>query len=273
MDPRFPIGASLADGAFVVEERIRGEVTRGLYRGRDRAASSGSVLVTIGTGQQRPFRDTARDLSLPVDGIARLRHVGPLAEDPSFHALVEDEPAGAPSSERARRLAPRAAVSLALEVGRVLVNARAARWELPHLRPELVYVLEQGGRVKMTAIAPRAEPFLAGAAPASPGVPPLFEAIYAAPEVLALAPPSGKADVFALCGCLAYWATGEPPFQGDTPLGQLTALHKGARRPFGGPAELAAVLAAGLELDPARRLTLSALMEELARLVVSEGLR
>lgn len=266
-DP-FPVGEDLGGNAYLIQERIRGTPFRGMYRAIDRRGSSpGTLLVTVGSVQQRLFRDLERELALPVEGVTRLRHVGPLGgHEEEYHALVEDEPAGLPSSDLPLPLEPGAAVRLGLDLARVLARAHRAGLHLPHVRPELVYAEESAGGPRLTAVAPRAEPFLAGAVSPSPGVPPLFDSIYAAPEVLALAPPAPAADVFALCASLNTWVTGEPPFPGDGVAAQLTSLHAGTRRAWTGPARLGDVLASGLDPDPARRPDLDLLVTELSAL-------
>jgi eukaryotic-like serine/threonine-protein kinase len=68
-----------------------------------------------------------------------------------------------------------------------------------------------------------------------------------------------RSDLFALGVVLYELATGEPPFQGDTPMSVLSAILKETPAPVTTrrpdlPAELARVIRRCLEKDPARRL-------------------
>ncbi|MEJ7602670.1 MAG: sigma-70 family RNA polymerase sigma factor [Kofleriaceae bacterium] len=114
------------------------------------------------------------------------------------------------------------------------------------MRPELIYV----DGTSIIAIAPRCEPFLMTAAPSSQGVIHPFDHYYLAPELLRLQPPTAAADVFSLGALLAMLVTGEHPFVGDMPYEQLVAILRGDRRPWTGPADLAAVVARALDPDP-----------------------
>src|SRR5690606_21539550 len=111
----FPVGGNVA-GVYTITERLGGERWRGRYRARDRAGAS--FLVTTGGTQKRPLDPLKQELALPVSGVARLRHIAPLAGDRNahnIHAMVEDEPAGLPTSALPAPLGPEPARLLALE--------------------------------------------------------------------------------------------------------------------------------------------------------------
>ncbi len=259
----FPLGAQVAGGAYTITEWLRGQPERGMGRATIRGGA-GRCLVTMGTVQRRPAGERMRELALAIDGVARLRHIGPVAGHEGEHdAMVEDEPAGRPTSELALPLEPVAAVRLALEVGAVLQRAHAAGLVLRHVRPELVYAEEREG-LRLTGIAPRADDFLIGVTAPCYGVPALFSSIFAAPEVMAMRePPTPAADVFSLCATLAVWLTGEHPFAGDTLMEQMGAMMRNQGRPWRGPMKLGMALGPGLDPDPASRPPLARLLQSL----------
>ncbi len=260
----FPVGAQLAGGAYTITEWLRGQPERGMGRATMRGGA-GRCLVTMGTKQRRPPGDRMRELALAVDGVARLRHIGPASgHEDEFDAMVEDEPAGRPTAELALPLEPAAAVRLALEVAAVLQRAHAAGLVLRHLRPELIYAEARDGQLHLTGIAPRADEFLAGVSAPCYGVPALFPSIFAAPEVMAMRePPTPAADVFSLCATLGMWLTGEHPFAGDTLMEQIDAMVRNRGRPWRGPMKLGMALGPGLDPDPAARPPLARLMQSL----------
>lgn len=259
MDPagggEFPVGARL-EGGGVVTEDIRGDDARGMFRALDQAGQR--LLVTVTSRQKQPLEDLADDLGYQVDGVARLREIAPLGD--SHAAMVEEEPAGRPSSEHALPLAPDVAVALAAEVAAVLERAHADGLVLIGLRPELVYLEERGGSLHVSGIAPRADLFVTGAT-AVYGAKPLFDQLFFAPEVLTMQKKvTAAADVFSLSAVVAVWLTGEHPFEGETPTSQLGAIVSGRGRPWRGPAGLGMALSRGLERAPGARPSLSALI-------------
>jgi serine/threonine protein kinase len=263
MDDEFPVGARLDGGEVVISEAIRGDSVRGLFRAIDRGGRR--LLVTVTTRQKQPLDQLEDDLGFIVDGLARLRHIGPVGDGDSdeYHAMVEEEPAGRPSSELPLPLPPRAAVELAAELAEVLERAHAAGLLLLFLRPELVYIDEREGALHVSGVVPRPDLFVTGAT-AAYGAKPLFDHLFAAPEVLAMqASVTAAADVFSLAAVVAVWVTGEHPFAGDTPTAQLGAIVNGRRRPWRGPAGLELVLARALDRRPAARPSLPALVRDL----------
>lgn len=257
-DEGFPVGAALPDGSLIVEA-IRGDDVRGMYRAVDPRGDR--LLVTVTSKQKVPHAQLERDLSLPVEGIARLRQVGSLG--PEHDALVEEEPHGRPSTDLALPLWPGDAVALAGELAAVLERAHAAGVVLGFLRPELVYLWDADGRPRLGGIAPRADRFVITAS-AAYGAKPLFDHLFTAPEVLAMQKKiTPAADVFSLCAALAVWLTGEHPFEGDSPTAQMGAIAGGRGRPWRGPAGLGMALARGLERDPRARPALAELMRDL----------
>ncbi|HEU5059808.1 MAG TPA: hypothetical protein VFU21_24925 [Kofleriaceae bacterium] len=255
----FPIGASLDNGSCLMVEWIRGNLTRGMLRAVDPVGRH--LLVTVTSRQELPLDEIERRLGFRFEGVAALRHVGPLGDDSA--ALVEEEPAGRASSELALPLPPARAVELAAEVAAALERVHADRRVLRFLRPELIYVEERDGAPHLAGIAPRAELFAIGASPVY-GAQPLFDQLFAAPEVLAgHKTVSPAADVFSLCAVLALWLTGEHPFAGGGVTAQMGAIVAGKGRPWRGPTALGMALSLGLERTPAARPSLQALIRDL----------
>jgi len=258
MDDEFPIGARLEGGA-IITEAIRGDAVRGMFRALD--PRGGRLLVTVTSRQKRPLDELAADLAFEVDGLARLRQVGPIGD--GADAMVEEEPPGVPTSELALPLAARAAVDLAAEVAEVLERAHGEGMLLLFLRPELTYVAAPGAAPRLSGIVPRPDLFATGAS-AAYGAKPLFDHLFAAPEVIAMRRDvTAAADVFSLCAALVVWLTGEHPFEGDTQTAQMGSIVGGKRRAWRGPDRLGAVLSRGLERQPAARPSLARLIADL----------
>ena len=257
----FPIGAQL-EGGLTVTEHLRGEPARGMYRaaGRD----GGRFLVTCGTVQQRTFDELRKALLPNLDGVSGLVGLQAIKNNErEHHIMIEVEPEGDPSSQLGAPLAPSTAAELGLDVVAVLRRAHASGHVLRFLRPELVYAREQGSRLGLTGIAPRAEDFLRTARPPSYGVPPMFDGMFCAPEVSAMRPSGPPADVFALGAVLGQWITGEHPFQGNDMGQQMLAIHANKRRPWKGPQTLRATVDRACLPRPEDRITLDRMEQEL----------
>ncbi len=259
----FPIGARVEGTELVLTERVRGCPARGLYRAVvDRADDGRTYMVTTTNRQTRALSEVRDDLDFGFEGVPPLCAVAPLTgSDDTHHALVEEEPVGRPSVDGAA-LSTSMALTLAIELAKVVARAHAAGRILSYLRPELVYVA--GEDFRLAGFTPRPEHFIVGAAAHSSGVGPLFDTIYSAPEVLALSTHrTPAADVFSLSACLGRWLTGEHPFAGDTVQSRMMAIATGRRRKWSGPADLEPLVSAGLAADPEARPTLARFIEQL----------
>lgn len=260
---RFPVGAELAGGRYRLVERVRGGAARGQFRAVVQGEET-TGLVTVGRhpAPARSIEELGRQLAWQVPGVTPLRHVGRI--DGELVAVIEQEPDGMPSHELALPLAPALAVRLAHQLAEVLAAFHAAVGPLRFLRPELVYVEEGDGRVSLTALAPRAEAFLAGAAP-SWGAPPLFDTAFAAPEVVRLGEPTAAADVFSLAAMVGLWLSGQHLFAGDTAMAQMEAIASGRGRLWQGPVAIGMVLADAVASEPTHRPTLARFIGDLER--------
>lgn len=273
MAREFLIGGTLAGGAYVIDRRLRGPRGRGIYRGT-RAGGPGSVLITVAPRQKKPHRELWTQLDATAAGLSRLRHIGAV-EPPRatggdvYEALVEDEPAGVPST-KLMPLTAGQAVALALAVAKCAGAVHAQGKAMGGIRPELIFARRDVDRgVELTAMAPRAEMFVMTAEQPAHGVLPLFQDLYQAPEVLAREPATPASDVFSLCATLAYWASGEYPFTGDELVHRMVSVSAGMRRPWTGPEGLAPIVARGLAPAADRRLALPELIAQLASLDAS----
>ena len=256
---QFPVGATLAGGAYLVAERLAGERARGLYRGISRwDFDQRDVLITVTTAQTDPLEQIEDQLGLEVDGVARLRHIGPVAggaPGTTYHGMVEEMPGGAPLDRARLPLAPEEVVKLVTELaalaGRIRAEARLIDW----LQPALIYARTSrgAGPLELTGVTPRAPTFALGALPPDYAVGPLFRHTYRAPEVVHGQPAGPAGDVFSLCALAAHWLSGEHPFQGDVAARQTVSIVLGRRRPWAGDGAWAELVTAGLERDPGRR--------------------
>jgi hypothetical protein len=240
---RFPEGARIAGGRWTIIETLCGGPDRGMYR----AVGDGPALVTLGAPQRLPHAELSVRFGHAVDGVAPLAGIAAVTLDGvDYDALIECEPRGEPVTRR-RPADPRA-------VGRglaaIVARAHAAGDVLGGIRPELVYA--EAGRC--TGLAPRAEPFLAGASERCDDLAPCFEQVYLSPEALVLRPVTAASDVFSLCATLAYLFDSEPPFPGDTVIERLRAAVRAEHREL----DLPPAICAGLSADPARRPTAAA---------------
>lgn len=247
----FPSGERIADGRWTITETLCGEPDRGMYR----AAGEQSVLVTMGSPQQRPHAELRARFRYAVEGVAAFVELTTVTlEGVDYDALIEREPTGEPVTRR-RLMNPWA---VGRELATIVARAHAAGHVLGGIRPELVYA----AGVRCTGVAPRAEPFLSGVSERCYGVAPCFEHVYMSPEAVALRPITTASDVFSLCATLAYLFDGEPPFKGASVLEQMSAAMRGAHR----ETSLPAAVRAGLAADPTRRPVASAVVSALAAL-------
>lgn len=260
----FPLHATLDGGSYEIVGHLYGSPDRGVYRARAvHDPSPGTFLVALGGRQRRKVRDLADELTYPVVGITRLRHIGPLESeaDGDWDGLVEQEPAGVPLAAL-RPLTARQVASVGVDLCRVLESAHDTGRGVGGLRPEMIYVRERRDELVVTQLAPRAERFLVSATLPCYPVGPMFDHIYLAPERLRESTPTPASDVFSLAALLAHLADGEHPFPaGDLGL-QARAIALGRRRPLQG--RFAAILERALAVDPDDRPPLGELERALA---------
>ncbi len=256
------IGATLNGGDYVVIEHLYGEAEQGVYRGR--GPGGRSVLITTSVEQADVFAEVFDRLELAdVDNAAELLCVNRLeGADGSLIGMVEAEPLGVPVSSLS--MCETRVSALAPQLGELLRGAEFFDEVLYGLRPELTYV--DAADTALTGVAPRGAQFWAGIKDVSIGIPPCFERVYLAPEILAAKGDiDSRADVFSVCAMLAEWTTGDYPFT-TPPMSSVLAPLFGDRLPWTGPKALGAVIDRGLEKSPDDRLDVEGLIAALAAL-------
>jgi hypothetical protein len=269
--PAFPVGDTLAGGAFRVEQRLLGVGTQRLYRGRD-IASGAAVLVAFDDfdPKKQSLDELVNAVGYRGSGLFELAHAGTfdtIGDDPTrdlfrreHWTIVERVPAG---DWLPRVLGPtdpwtaaQKAIALGRSAGRILLDAAEAGVVLAHVRPELMWA--DGNTV--TGLSTRAiELFRRKRGELRQQ--PLFDRHYHAPEIHA--DPDDRAVAYALAVMVAEWATGQYPFPTlYAPDGVETAQHL----PIAAPAPLARLLERTICRDPTKRPRLAELVSELAHL-------
>ena len=245
----FPLGASLDRGRYQLRESLHGGPDRGMYRAFDHRDNR-TVLVTLGPPQREDVELMRSRLAFAIPGITKLLHVGPLVTDGElpYDGLVEEEPAGQPSTLRADAWPLDRTIAVGLAVADVVRAVHARGASLGGLRPELVYLAADA----FTSLAPRCEPFLSATEKRNYAVPPCFATYYMSPEQLARGGAATPADdTFAIAAMLATWHTGEHPFQGELAANAI-AIATGARRTWHGDSSLEAMVGPALVAEPKR---------------------
>jgi hypothetical protein len=257
---------TVAGGRVILGEAIASGSTGAVFLGSLADDPVQRRIVTVTGRQTVPLSLLRGRLGLEVAGIVPLEYLGPVdlpdSEGWSGDCAVEIAPRGEPVEIG---IDERAALPLMFELAELLGRAHGKGLVILGIRPELVYGRPHpSGGVGLAGVAPRAPLFLDTAAPSSSGARAMAEP-YRAPEDLILTRPEPRSDVFCLCATLWHLVGGRHPF-GTTPPEQLQRIHSGALEPWNGSEELGAVLRAGLEPDPIRRLTVDELTTRLARL-------
>jgi hypothetical protein len=261
--PAFPLERELDDGSYQITEHLWGTPDRGCYRGI-RLLDGEPVVIALGSPQQRARTELGVALTLVGAGIAALRGITELVEqnESPLAALIEDAPPGVPLASVALPLSLADAVGLGIALARVIKQVHAHGQIVRGIRPELVYVDEKRS---LSGLVPRCELFWSLAPAPGYGVAPCFEDLYLAPEIVAGRDAVPASDVFSLCALLAHVASGEHPFAAPSMMGQITAIATGKRVRWTGPEVLAAVLDAGLAVDPAKRPSPARVIEALEK--------
>jgi hypothetical protein len=265
----FPIGGTLDDGCYVIDERLLGEGSQQLCCGHH-VRTGMTVLVSHDIHGSRGSVDELREvIAYRAPGVFDLDFVGILdkGHDASSGsatrwAVVERVTRGAwlpralPQAHDAQAAA-RAAVDLALTAGRILARAAEAGVLLVRARPEYMWA-EHAGQWEVTGLSARGDELFRRKSTELP-TPPLFDRYYHAPEWHR--EPDDRALVFSLSVMCAEWATGRYPFEHLIPhMGLDLADHL----PIEGPPMLRELLEEGLQLDRRDRPHLGAFLEQLA---------
>ncbi|MEO8699882.1 MAG: hypothetical protein ABI867_07550 [Kofleriaceae bacterium] len=259
----FPIGETLANGAYRIVEHLRGTGFDALYLGEHQ-------LVSVSIQDDMPIARLRDEPHQHVDGVFDVAYVGPLdvagtdplrdAECRAAHAFVEQLPEGEPILRAAPTVAQ--AVALGVQTGTILLRAVRAGVVLAGLRPDYIWVRRKP-ELAIAGIGGRNHAFFRAARPRSMVTHPLFTLFYCAPEVFGRGPVDDRALVFTLATLVAEWATGTYPFP-DCSYGNHRSLDAGQHGILAVPAALESLLHAGLAAEPARRPSLDEFVSALA---------
>lgn len=256
-----------AAGAFRVTSALWDNPGRGRYRGL--ADTGEPVLIAVTAPQVAPLERTAGVLALDLPGVTPLRAIGLVEAAAPLHALVEAEPAGSPLAELAAAAPlPRAdVVAIGIALADLAAAAHARGLALGGLRPELCYAEQRdGGRLALTAVAPRAIAFFATGGRLDAMNEPAFERVLEPPDMtLSGRPPSPASDVFTLAGGLGWLASGRTAFPGES-WGQQAVAMTAADGGWGERDPLLVALEPALRRTPGDRPTAAALRDSLAAL-------
>ena len=227
MVERMSGSTSVIDGRFQLGERLHGAEGLGVWEGTEPGEGDRPVLVSIGPHAG----DVFDELQLDVPGVPTLLAVGDASDGRT--AVVEEHPPGSIAAP-----APEEAAPLAAEVAEIAAFVHHMGLALGGIRPESVW---RGDEV---SISPRLTRLweLSRQSLDAPGGP----SVYISLGRLRGTGPTPPDDVFALGATIAWWATGQHAFEGETRGEQIRAIHDRRRRPWTGDPGLEPVVAAAL---------------------------
>jgi len=235
----FPHGALVANGAFRITDLLRGIGSQKLWRAV-RVQDGRQALVAIDWKLSRIPADSLRPVLARRAVNVELAYVGEVDDPPEDHShwlCVEIPIQGTWLPDLVGEgVGPLDAIDLARSAGRLLAQALADGTVFDRVRPEYMWGVRDGGRLKVTAVSDRSEELFRRKTYDLVTRPP-FEREYAAPEVW-LSAPSDRSLVYSLAKMLVDWAGGTP-------------------------ASISALLERALSEDPAHRPGLDAFLGEL----------
>jgi hypothetical protein len=165
-------------------------------------------------------------------------------------------------------LEPIAAVTLAVEVGRILVAAANAGQLLARLRPETIWARQDCTQLRVTGLSDRSERLFRAAKRICYTVPPPFERRYTAPEVVTDQRVTDRTLSFILGILVAEWVTGQHPFPEALCFGDASSIVRGAHAPIDAPPALRALIGESLRVAPLERPDLSSMVRCLEALSI-----
>lgn len=240
----FPCGGTITrDGPRLVASIMQNQYQARLLAVYRHGTAWKRGLATIATSKSGWEASVRPMLDFGDDRVAALVRVGELhhrrRDGYPFLGVVEALPDGRTLDERVLEhpLAVEQALGVALEVAAVARRAHAAGHQLGGIRPELVYVQEAHGRLRLTGIAHRG-PAVIAATYSGEQIrwPPVFAADFANPD-----------DTRGLAQLVWYALTGGHPFLAADDLRWNPAWNefrhrRRHRQPWTGPAMLGPVL-------------------------------
>jgi hypothetical protein len=274
----FPLQDTLGDLRFRPTEHFLGAGIEQLYLGIRAQQPDSRYLfsITARTEASNARMQRLRSRAFThVEGIFDVEFIGPFdrvgvdpvrdAEREGHWGMVEKLPEGEPLSRLGLgSLGPRRAVELGAAVGRILARGVHAGVVLVGLRPEYVWARRSAAAgASVTGVGGRSHEFFAAARPFSLPTAPLFERLYAAPEVMRGDPAGERALVFTLAIMVAEWATDRYPFPDSWARGSALSLATGKHAPLGVSKEVDDLLSTALRAEAGERPALDAFIAQL----------
>ncbi len=161
------------------------------------------------------------------------------------------------------------AVSLGRSVGLVLKAAAAAGVLLTGVRPEYMWARTKADGIELTGLSGRGHTFFMIVKPRS-FTAPLFDRMYAAPEVLQRQPADDRSLTFTVALLIAEWATGRYPFPDSRVPGPMLSFRKGAHAPLSLAPALESLVSRCLQPKVAERPRLAELLDALGNVPTEE---
>lgn len=251
-----PPAETVQAGRIAIGEWIRSGANDAVALGWLFGDRTTRFLITLSDAHAVTRSELAGQLAFPFAGVAPLDGIA--APDPPLtftDALIEHLPAGRPASELAP-LGERALASIGAQVAGILAAAHATGTPILGIRPELIYLEDDGdGQPQVSGVAPRGPLFVASARAPSRG-PSCYQLPYLGPEIFTGGAAQPSTDVFALCAALHHLGTGSHPFGTLAELPRLVArVQSGQPEPWPGGGGFGELLARGMARDVAARPT------------------
>jgi hypothetical protein len=276
MTDTFPLGETVGGGRYRIVSSLFGDGADRVDLAIDASEPDAQFLVSS-TYRQVPAAEIQRDLAYRQPGVLEIVFVGTLDErgdDLQARSMRTQQTAVVerlPSGLCLRRLItaalePVVAVTLAIDVGRILLGAANAGRLLVRLRPETIWARREGTHLKVTGLSDRTEQLFRAAKRICYTVPPPFERRYTAPEVVMDQAVTDRTLTFILGILVAEWVTGQHPFPDALCFGDASSIVRGAHASIDAGPALRSLIEQSLRVAPPERPELSAMVRSLEAL-------
>src|SRR5690606_35847502 len=261
--PASPLfGSTAASGQYRVVEDLWDGPSCGRYRGVVASGEMADRPVLFTTFEPALLASAARAIAPAPAGVAPVLWTGALEAPMPVACAIEAEPAGRPLVELAAGRPRGALIDAYRQVAEIAAAAHEAGAWLGGLRPELVYAVPAGERLRVTGIARCAVAALAELTVRDVGSRLPFDDLYE-PFELIMRAPEPRSDVFVIAASLARLVGGQSPF--GPGRAAFFAIAEGRATPVG-PDDLWSALAPALSRQPADRPSAAGLRARLAAL-------
>jgi hypothetical protein len=252
----FPLGYTLGNGAYRVDEHLLGDGLQQMFAGRHVPSGDPVLLAVDSRGSSRSIDELRAAISYHVPGVLELGFVGGFdrrgeKEDykcDGFWATVERGERGtwlprALPKVYDSRAAPQMAIELGLSAGRILAAAAKARLLLTRVRPEYMWAERTANHWAVTGLSVRGDELFRRKS-SDHVTPPVFDRYYYAPEWNK--DPDDRALVFSLGVMIAEWSMGRYPFEHQF---HGRGLEQAEHLPIEAPSPLREYLEEAIQLD------------------------